>query len=1078
MSDGDLRTLEVTASELAQRLMQRAAELETPAERRDRRRLARVLAEPGGIAFVAHLIDRSARPREPRRLVTLVAPMLATRPRALGVVREALLDAWSRLAPLAPALAVPAFRAALTSEIHHYLIDGAPRALDRYLARRRLHGVRVNLNWTGEAILSHAEAEAWLTRCEAALGSTSVDAISVKVSALCPRTHPLAAENLVPRVVAALTRLYRAAGASKLVSLDMESWSDLELTLAAFRAALGEPEFHDRTHGLALQAYLPESSAVQRELTRWALARVAAGGAPIRVRLVKGANLGVERFESRLRGLAPRTWPSKAETDAHFKRMLAFALEPEHAAAVRLGVGSHNVFDVALALTLARERGTTHALTIEMLHGMAEPLLRTVAEVAPEVLVYAPASRSSELLGAVAYLVRRFDENAAPEHFLRHLLTMRVGDDEWHAEAARFHAACVAASTGESSIVHARTPVLGEHTPASGHAPFVNAPESDWTDGPTRTAAAAAVAAWPTQRPAHPERVSSGAVARTAERAAADPSGWATRSLAERRSVLLAAADELARRRFELMAAMAHETSKTLAESDPEIAEAIDYAAYYARSLDVLASDPRLSLAPRGVVAVISPWNFPLAIPLGGALAALIGGNRVLLKPSPLAETVAALGAEALWAAGVPRDALALVPCDDDAARQLVEDRALGALVFTGSTATARRLLAARPDLPIFAESGGKNGIIVTAAADRDRAIADIVRSAFSHGGQKGSAASLVVAEAEVFDDPGFRARLVDAAATLRLGRATDSATELAPLVTEPGAVLSGLLRALPRGERWALEPRKIGERHYSPGIVWDVQEGSPCHREELFGPVVCVMRARDLDEAIHLVNASGYGLTSALESLDELEWRHWLERIHAGNLYVNRPLVGAIVDRQPFGGWRRSGFGPGAKTGGPGYAAQLVRVTGTADVDTTYDASDLLHPRHTQRIAGQLNLFRHRPAESVVIRIEAGDDPLVVRLRHDAARATGARVGVSNALHEPMAALIGRLDGVPRVVRCGETAPAELLEAAARSWTWVCREPLTGTARDLAPFLLEQSISIDTQRHGWVAPGADDFLP
>ncbi len=1054
MSDPDLRALEGAASELAAALLRRATELETRAQRCDRRRLARMLAAPGGIAFLARLIDRSARPRESLRLVALVAPLLATRPRALGAVREGMLDAWSRLAPLAPNLAVAPFRAALEREIHRYLIDGETGALERYLAQRRRDGVRVNLNWTGEASLSNADAEAWLARCEESLRSASVDALSVKVSALCPRTHPLATDALVPRVVAALTRLYRAAGARKLVTLDMESWADLGLTVAAFRAALGGPEFRDRTHGLALQAYLPESSAVQRELTEWAVARVAGGGAPIRMRLVKGANLGVERFEARLRGLAPRTWPSKAETDAHFKRMLAFALEPAHAAAVRVGVGSHNVFDVALALTLARERGTTQALTIEMLHGMAEPLLRAVAEVAPEVLVYAPAARSSELLGAVAYLVRRFDEDAAPEHFLRHLLTMRVGDDEWRAEAARFRAACAAASMAESSILHAPTAEDGERKPARGRFPFVNAPESDWTDVATRTAATAALVRWPNLRPPPPERVSSEAIARAVEHAAVDPSGWGTRSLAERRNVLLAAADELARHRFELMAAMAHETSKTLVESDPEIAEAIDYAAYYARSLDALVANPTLTLTPRGVVAVISPWNFPLA------------------------ETVAALGVEALWTAGVPRDALALVPCDDDAARQLVADRALGALVFTGSTATARRLLAARPDLPIFAETGGKNAIIVTAAADRDRAIADIVRGGFSHGGQKCSAASLVVAEAEVFDDPSFRTRLVDAAATLRLGPATDPATELAPLVSEPGPVLASLLRALPPGERWALEPQRVGERHYSPGIVWDVQEGSPSHREEVFGPVVCVMRARDLDDAIRLVNASGYGLTSALESLDEREWRHWLARIYAGNLYVNRPLVGAIVDRQPFGGWGRSGFGPGAKTGGPGYVAQLVRICGTVDASTTYDASEWLEPRHTQRIPGQLNLVRHRPADHVVIRIEAGDDPLLVRLRQDAARAAGARVQISDAGHESLGALLARLDHVTRVVCCGETVPVELLEAAARSWTWVCHDPVTGTARDLAPFLLEQSISIDTQRHGWVAPGADDFLP
>jgi len=1073
----DRATTEREATKLAERLMRRAAELTTAAERRDHARLAKVVAHPEGIAFLARLLDRASRAREPRRLLGIVRPLLATRPRVLSAAEETLLDLWSALAPLAPRLAVPPFVLGLQRELRRYLVPGELDALERYVTRRRAQGVRVNLNFVGEAVLSRAAAEAWLVRCEAALAAPFIDAVSVKVSAICPRPHPLAIERLTGDVVESLARLYRAAGAGKLVSLDMEAFADLELTVAAFRAALDRDEFQGRTHGIALQAYLPDSAGVQEELTAWAQSRVATGGAPIRMRLVKGANLAAERLESRLRGLATPTFTAKRDTDAHFKHMLRFALEPEHAAAVRLGVASHNVFDVALALTLARERGTMTSLAIEMLHGMAEPLLRAVTEVAPEVLVYAPAASARELLTAVAYLLRRLDENAAPDHFLRHAFTMQVGDAEWTGEERRF-----LDSDGESASAPSSAPA-GGNAPAPSSAAssaFRNEPEADWTRRSDRERASAALARTP-DRPTDSARksaaVASPDVEATVERLHADPRGWSSRSHGERRAILRKVAAELRSRHSDFVETLARETRKTVAESDPEICEAIDYAAYYADSLDALAADASLTLTPRGVVAVISPWNFPLAIPLGGVLASLIGGNRVALKPSPYAVQVATLGVEALWSAGVPRDALALAPADAEAGARLVEHPRLGALVFTGSTPTAKRLLAARPDLPVFAETGGKNAIIVTAAADRDRAIADNVRGAFSHGGQKCSAASLVVAEAEVFDDPAFRERLVDAAATLRLGDASDPATELAPLVTEPGPALASLLTRLPPGERWALEPRLVGERHLSPGIVWDVQEGSPSHRDELFGPVACVMRARDLDDAIRLVNASGFGLTSALESLDEREWRHWIDHIHAGNLYVNRPLVGAIVDRQPFGGWGLSSFGPGAKTGGPSYAAQLVRISGPASETTVYDASFARRTAHTQRIPGQLNLFRHRPVPHVVIRVEPGDDPRVVRLRQDAARSAGAEVTISSHEREPLAKLIERLGDVTRVVMCRDSAPRELLESAAHTWAWVCREPLTGTDRDLLPFLREQSISIDTQRHGWVAPGADDFL-
>src|SRR5206468_1021515 len=255
-------------------------------------------------------------------------------------------------------------------------------------------------------------------------------------------------------------------------------------------------------------------------------------------------------------------------------------------------------------------------------------------------------------------------------------------------------------------------------------------------------------------------------------------------------------------------------------------------------------------------------------------------------------------------------------------------DARVGGVVLTGSVETARLFLSWRPDLTLFAETSGKNAIIVTSLADRDQAVRDLVRSAFGHNGQKCSAASLAICEAEVYDDPDFRRQLHDAAASLAVGSAWERTSRITPLTQMPGASLRRALTVLDEGEEWLLEPRAAADnpRLWSPGIKLGVRPGSFFHLTECFGPVLGLMRAESLDQAIELANAQPFGLTSGIQTLDDREIVRWLDRIEAGNLYVNRPITGAIVGRQPFGGWKASSVGPGAKAGGPNYVLQLAR--------------------------------------------------------------------------------------------------------------------------------------------------------
>jgi RHH-type proline utilization regulon transcriptional repressor/proline dehydrogenase/delta 1-pyrroline-5-carboxylate dehydrogenase len=473
---------------------------------------------------------------------------------------------------------------------------------------------------------------------------------------------------------------------------------------------------------------------------------------------------------------------------------------------------------------------------------------------------------------------------------------------------------------------------------------------------------------------------------------------------------------------------------KTLPESDPEVSEAVDFVEFYRASAREFFGLSSVETHGLGVVVVVPPWNFPIAIPCGGMAAALAAGNTVILKPASDTVLVAWELCQCFWRGGVPRAALQFLPCPGSGAgQQLVTHPQVAAVILTGGTETALRLLRACPALRLFAETGGKNATIVTALADRDQAVKHVLHSAFSHSGQKCSATSLLLLEAEVYDDPQFKRMLVDAVRSLRVGSAWDLSTKKGPLIRPPGEELARALTTLEPGESWAVEPQPVGENPnlWSPGVKWDVQPGSVTHLTEFFGPLLGVMRFTRLSEAIALVNATGYGL----ESLDEREQVEWRESIHAGNLYINRPTTGAIVLRQPFGGMGKSSFGPGMKAGGPNYVAQLLHFTDrpvaithrlapqprlrdlqerllAVEIDappgevtrvlaaiSNYDRwmrEEFGQAHDHFRLLGEDNTRRYRALREVRVRVHPADSVFEIFARACAAQATGCRALIS----------------------------------------------------------------------------------
>ncbi|TPW11617.1 MAG: putA [Acidimicrobiaceae bacterium] len=483
-------------------------------------------------------------------------------------------------------------------------------------------------------------------------------------------------------------------------------------------------------------------------------------------------------------------------------------LDDRYAGAVRVGVASHNLFDIAWALSL----GHRDRIDLEMLEGMAPAQSRVVRDEVGEVLLYAPVVRRDDLPASIAYLTRRLDENTSPENFLRALFKLEVGSAEWHEQRERFERAVAAAPHVSTASRRDQDRTRLSAWPQQGR--FENAPDTDWTVEANRRWIGGHLAEGPPTSVV-PTITAAAEIDAVVERSAAAGTRWAALSFGERRRVLLAAAEVIEAQRGSTLAVMAEEAGKTVIEGDAEVSEAIDFARYYAHcTTDIerrLEPAGAADFTPAGVVVVASPWNFPYAIAAGGVLAALAAGNTAILKPAPEVRGTAWLLANQLWGAGVPSDVLQYVACpDDEVGRRLITHPAVATVVLTGAYDTAMMFLDWKPSLRLLAETSGKNAMVITAAADEDAAIRDLVRSAFGHAGQKCSAASLAIVERALYDDHSFRSRLADAVRSVRVGPAADLKTMMGPLIAAPSETLRRALTTLDHGEEWLVEPRQL----------------------------------------------------------------------------------------------------------------------------------------------------------------------------------------------------------------------------------------------------------------------------
>jgi len=959
------------AVELAAQLLGEANRIQSNEDKKIQAQLARMMEDPDGKLFTTNMTDECFRSENNKRIANQLVHLIQKHgvPKYLDGLSKLQLNCFKHIGKPLSNVLIPMVKKMIRKETSKVILPGESDVLENHIHERKLEGVTTNLNHLGEAILGEGEAAKKLATYLNDLEKKSVEYISVKISTLCSQLNLISWDETVNILKEKMRILYRHAMKNqftdpdgntyhKFVNLDMEEYRDLHLTIDLFKSVLDEEEFLTYRGGIVLQAYLPDSFEYLKDLSEWSKQRMARGGNCIKVRVVKGANLAMEKVEASHLGWEQAPYARKIEVDANYKRILQFATLPENADAVNIGVASHNLFDISYAMILVAERGVEKQVNFEMLEGMAEHIRKVVQELSHGIILYCPAAEKHEFQHAIAYLIRRLDENTSPENFLRHAFNLEPGTEKFKEQAQFFKEGCKLINEVEDKPRRKQNRLEGPiHLPFD--AKFANEADTDFCLPANRQWAEIIIEDYKSFEIDCTPMVIAGEEVRSSQKkqgispnsgkaffeySLADKSqieavlecadskfkSWNNKKILDRCQSIKSAAKIIRERRAEIIKIMMLETGKHLMEADVEVSEAIDFCEYYSRSMEDWASKKEFTTSGIGPVLVTPPWNFPFAIPLGGVVAALVTGNTVIFKPAPEAVLTGWHVAKALYDAGIPKDILQFISCEDNPeGSMLVSDKRIKACILTGATETAQLFMKMNPQLNLMAETGGKNSIIVSDLCDRDLAVKDIVHSAFGHAGQKCSACSLAILEKNVYEDKTFLETLRDAAASLKVAPSYDPASKVNPMINKPHGKLLKALTSLEKGEEWLLEPKQDENNPHlwSPGIKLGVKPGSFTFTTEFFGPVLGIVKADSIEAAVEMANSSKFGLTGGIHSLDDREKEHWLNNIQVGNAYINRTITGAIVRRQAFGGIKNSSFGRGFKAGGPNYLVQLMEI-------------------------------------------------------------------------------------------------------------------------------------------------------
>lgn len=952
---------------LAQELQKKMSSTLSKKQERFFDKMSKLLNNPKNKVMLVELLDRCFRTKDNYAVYELISFTFEKYGIAnfFNPFEKILIQAFLGFGKSFPKLSVPLFVSKLKSRNKNLILNNDEIKLRAHIKIREEQKINLNFNLIGEEVLGNLESEFRMQKYIEALDSDYINYISIKITTIFSQINPLAFEYSKEEIIKRLDILYEKVqqkqkqGIYKFVNLDMEEFKDLELTIESFMESLAK---FDIKAGIVLQAYVPDSYNYLKELVEFSKKRVLDGKPAIKIRLVKGANMQSEEVIGGIKGWPCPTFSKKVDTDSNYNKMLQYVLSEDNFKYVEIGIASHNIFQIAYAMTLIKHHNAEN-FTFEMLEGMNLSASLEVSKYHKTIL-YAPICDDSHFNNAIAYLVRRLDENTHDDNFMRYAFSLKINSPEWQKQEKIF----LDSFDNMENIQTTSFRIQNRNQKADRsycEIDFSNEPDTDfilkhnrsWAlDSKNKFLNADHFEVFPIIGDMHitnlnPKNIQAhfkidseseriykkigtlynadeGTIKKAISFAKEKP---AYLSFDEIHSILLNVAHEFSDRRGDFLGICALEVGKTFIESDAEVSEAIDFLRFYPHSMKKLLREQKDCIfTPKGIGVAITPWNFPVGISVGSIASGLATGNKIIYKPSSLSTITAKMICECFYAAGLPKDYLIFLPASGNDINEFLLPH-VDFVILTGGENTAMEIRKRNPTLLLSAETGGKNATIVSKMSDREQAVKNIIHSAFSNSGQKCSATSLLILEKEVYEDENFKKMLVDATSSLNVGDPFNFKNKLGYLSSSlDSKVKDGLV--LLDNETWALEPKfkeELEENNYfmSPGIKYGVDEGSYSHTTEFFVPLLSVLKAENLEHAIYIANSTPYGLTSALESLDEREIEYYTKNIQAGNIYVNKPSTGAIVLRQPFGGIKSSSIGYGRKVGSYNYVTQFLNI-------------------------------------------------------------------------------------------------------------------------------------------------------
>lgn len=872
------------------------------------------------------------------------------------------------LGSLAPGLMAGAIKKNVVGMAQMFITGENPDEALPVLKKARKNKMTFTVDILGEAILSEKEAQEYTNKYVELVNWLAKDAekweeipqidrdhegaipkvnVSVKMTALYSQIKDLAWDETKKILKDRMRPVFRL-GMEKgvFINLDMEHYGVKHLTLEVFTELINEPEFKNYKYfGIVIQAYLRDSFEDVKAMTDFAQKR----GTPFWVRLVKGAYWDYETIEAEQRGWPIPVYTNKAESDANYEVCAKYLLENiKH---IRPAFASHNVRTLAACMIYADKLGIPKAaLEFQMLYGMAEPVKKTIVDMGYRLREYAPVG---ELIPGMAYLVRRLLENSSNESWLRG----KFADNKSTAELLKDPAqgltptsSQVAKKAGkfynepllDFAVKADREKMLKALSEAKASLP-VNVPVV--IAGKEQTSAKIFDRVNPSESTQVVGKIHMATVEQAEQAMQAAQTAyktWKNVPCDQRAAMVEKLADIMTRDRFKLIATQVLEVGKPWAEADGDIGEAIDFCRYYARDMRHLQKPLRVGGLPgevsnyiyksRGVTAVIAPWNFPLAILAGMVTAAAVTGNTIVMKPAEQSSVVAWGLMKMIQEAGFPAGVVNFLPgYGEEVGEYIVNHKFTTTIAFTGSKAVGLHILNRASHVQAgqthvkrcIIEMGGKNAVIIDNDADLDEAVDGVLYSAFGFSGQKCSAASRVIVLDEVYDR--FTDRLVEAAKSIDVLSAENPKAYMGPVVDQEAhqRILNTIAEA-EKTNKLLFKGQVPTTGFFAPPTIFgNVPGDSKLAQQEIFGPVVAVIRVKDLDEALQVANSTEYALTGGMFSRSPANIARVKEEFEVGNLYINRGITGAMVDRHPFGGFKMSGIG--SKTGGPDYLKQYM---------------------------------------------------------------------------------------------------------------------------------------------------------